>query len=220
MCLTVCVRFNSNSDKTISNKLSAALCSVAMERIYQLSPNYQPAWIVLLKSNFNQWTFGVLWSSHKHTMIIHLFSCQHQQCKHWTKFVQCSHCWQRIWFSICVWNAGFCFAEMFELAIMHQCLQRWSKWITTIPQSAFYSIRVAWCTQKWLQKAPDPEKPENRSKMAFPQEKNQNGPVTCPKTDFCAISRWIAKIEKKTVFLATFRCFGGNTCKFQLRQNE
>jgi hypothetical protein len=52
--LTVCVRFNFNSDKTISNKLSAALCSVAMERINQLSPNYQPARIVLLKSNFNQ----------------------------------------------------------------------------------------------------------------------------------------------------------------------
>jgi len=203
--LTVCVRFNFNSDKTISNKLSAALCSVAMERINQLSPNYHPAWIVLLKSNFNQWTFGVLWNSHKPTMITNLFSFQHQQCKHWTKFVQCSQCWPWIWFAISVRNSVFCLVELCDLSIMHQCLQRWSKWITTIPQSAFYSFRVPRCSPKWLQKAPDPEKPENRSKIAFPQEKNQNGPATCPKTDFCAIWRWLAKLWKN-LFPATF-CF-------------
>jgi hypothetical protein len=85
-----------------------------------------------------------------------------------------------------VCNAGFSFAEMLELAIKHQCRQRLSNWITKIPQSSLDSTRVPRCTQKWLQKAPDPEMPENRPKTAFPQEKNQYGPVTCPKTDFSA----------------------------------
>jgi len=65
---------------------------------------------------------------------------------------------------------------------MHQRHQRLSKWITKIPQSSLDSTMVPRDTQKWLQKAPDPEKPEIRPKTAFPQEKINTGrrPVQKP----------------------------------------
>jgi hypothetical protein len=99
-----------------------------------------------------------------------------------------------------VYNAEFGFGEMFELAIMQQSLQRLSNCITKIPQSSFGSRRVPRCTPKWSQNAPDPEMTKNRSKTAFPQEKNQYGPVTCSKTDFFAFSQRIAKMCKKLYF--------------------
>jgi hypothetical protein len=58
---------------------------------------------------------------------------------------------------------------------MHQCHQRLSNWITKILKSSLDSTMVPRDTQKWLQKAPDPEKPEIRPKTTFPQEKINTG---------------------------------------------
>jgi hypothetical protein len=55
-------------------------------------------------------------------------------------------------------------------------------------------------TPKWFQNAPDHELSKNRPKTAFPQEKNQYGPVTCPKSDFFAFFQRIAKMCKKLYF--------------------